>query len=129
MAVTTLIAAVIACLPLPALFTIALFAIQIMVQLAVPLYLGIFTRLGNKQGPSRGCWPASATVCVLQISVAPRHPVGLGLTTGAVGLIVNLAVFLLLGVLVPRSAEEQARLAALFETEDENRGKLQRPFA
>ena len=51
MAAITLSAAAIACLPLPSLFSVALFAFQIMVQLAVPLYLGIFTRLGD-------CWAA-----------------------------------------------------------------------
>jgi SSS family solute:Na+ symporter len=119
MAVTTLTAAVIACLPLPALFTIALFAIQIMVQLAVPLYLGIFTGLGNKHGAAAGMLAGVATVCALQITWPLGIPWAYGLTTGAVGLIVNLAVFLLLGVLVPRSAEEEARLATLFGTEGE----------
>ena len=120
MAVTTLTAAVIACLPLPALFTIALFAIQIMVQLAVPLYLGIFTGLGNKQGAVAGMLAGVATVCVLQITLPLGIPWAFGLTTGAVGLIINLAVFLLLGALIPRSAQERARLAALFETEGED---------
>ena len=129
MAVTTLGAAVIACLPLPALFTIALFAIQIMVQLAVPLYLGIFTGLGNKHGAAAGMLAGVATVCVLQITWPLGIPRAYGLTTGAVGLMINLAVFLLLGVLVPRSAEEQARLAALFETEDESRGEAAEALA
>ena len=44
-------------------------------------------------------------------------------------LIINLAVFLLLGVLVPRSAEEEARLAALFETDDEPPGKAAEALA
>jgi solute:Na+ symporter, SSS family len=129
MAVTTLTAAIIACLPLPALFTIALFAIQIMVQLAVPLYLGIFTGLGNKYGAVWGMLAGVATVCVLQITWPLGIPWAYGLTTGAVGLVINLAVFLLLGVLVPRSAEEEARLAALFETDDEPPGKAAEALA
>jgi solute:Na+ symporter, SSS family len=129
MAVTTLTAAVIACLPLPALFTIALFAIQIMVQLAVPLYLGIFTGLGNKHGAAWGMLAGVATVCALQITWPLGIPWAYGLTTGAVGLIINLTVFLLLGVLVPRSAEEEARLAALFETDDEPPGKAAEALA
>lgn len=114
MAIVTLVAAVIACLPLPALFTIGLFAIQIMVQLAVPLYLGIFTRLGNKQGAVTGMLAGTATVCVLQTAWPVGIPWAWGLTTGAVGLLVNLCVFLLAGVLVPRTQAEQARLDALF---------------
>jgi SSS family solute:Na+ symporter len=119
MAIVTLGSAVIACLPLPALFTIALFAIQIMVQLAVPLYLGIFTQLGNKYGASAGMLAGVATVCALQITWPLGIPWAYGLTTGAVGLVVNLSVFLALAVLIPHSAQERRRLAELFETRSE----------
>jgi SSS family solute:Na+ symporter len=119
MAIVTLVSAVIACLPLPALFTIALFAIQIMVQLAVPLYLGIFTQLGNKYGASAGMLAGVATVCVLQLAWPIGIPWAYGLTTGAVGLVVNLTVFLALAVLIPHSAQERRRLAGLFETTSE----------
>jgi SSS family solute:Na+ symporter len=119
MAIVTLVSAVIACLPLPALFTIALFAIQIMVQLAVPLYLGIFTQLGNKYGASAGMLAGVATVCALQITWPLGIPWAYGLTTGAVGLVVNLSVFLALAVLIPHSAQERRRLAELFETRSE----------
>jgi SSS family solute:Na+ symporter len=85
-----------------------------MVQLAVPLYLGIFTRLGNKQGAVTGMLAGTATVCVLQTAWPVGIPWAWGLTTGAVGLLVNLCVFLLAGLLVPRTQAEQARLDALF---------------
>jgi SSS family solute:Na+ symporter len=119
MAIVTLVSAVIACLPLPALFTIALFAIQIMVQLAVPLYLGIFTQLGNKYGAAAGMLAGVATVCVLQLAWPIGIPWAYGLTTGAVGLVVNLTVFLALAVLIPHSSQERRRLAELFETQSE----------
>lgn len=114
MTIVTIASAAIACLPLPALFTIGLFAIQIMVQMSVPLYLGIFTKLGNRQGAIGGMLAGVATVCMLQITWPVGIPWAYGLTTGAVGLIVNLAVFLLAGALIPRSREEQDRLDALF---------------
>ena len=114
MALVTVAAAIIACLPLPALFTIALFAIQVMVQLAVPLYLGIFTRMGNKQGGVAGMLAGVVTVCVLQTAWPVGIPWAWGLTTGAVGLLVNLSVFLLAALLIPRTASEQVRLDALF---------------
>lgn len=114
MTATTLLSAGIACLPLPALFTIGLFAIQIMVQLSVPLYLGIFTKLGNWQGAAGGMIAGVATVCALQITWPVGVPWAFGLTTGAVGLLANLAVFGTAAALIPRSREEQARLDRLF---------------
>jgi solute:Na+ symporter, SSS family len=121
MAAVTLVSAAIACLPLPAMFKIGLFAIQVMVQLSVPLYLGIFTRLGNAAGAIAGMLAGVATVCVLQYAWPVGIPWALGLTTGAVGLIANLAVFVIAGALVPRSREEEARLDALFAGTDATR--------
>jgi Na+/proline symporter len=95
MAIVTLVSAAIACMPLPALFTIGLFAIQIMVQLSVPLYLGIFTKWGNSRGAIAGMLAGVATVCVLQITWLLGIPWAFGLTTGAVGPSVNPAIFLL----------------------------------
>lgn len=117
MTLVTLTAAVIACLPLPALFTIGLFAIQIMVQLAVPLYFGIFTRLGNKQGAVAGMVAGVVTVCLLQLTWPLGVPWAYGLTTGAVGLLVNLLIYVLAAVLIPCTKAERARLDALFGPE------------
>lgn len=115
MAVITALSAAIACLPLPALFTIGLFAIQIMVQLAVPLYLGIFTRFGNRQGAVGGMLAGAATVCALQIMWPVGIPWALGLTTGAIGLLVNLGVFVAAGLLIRPDAGERARVEKLFD--------------
>lgn len=117
MTITTTVAAVIASLPLPALFTIGLFAIQVMVQLSVPLYFGIFTRAGNKQGAVAGMIGGVATVCVLQITWPLGIPWAYGLTTGALGLIVNLFIFVVAHLLVPRTEAERERLDALFGQE------------
>lgn len=125
MAAVTLTSAAIACLPLPALFTIALFAFQIMVQLSVPLYLGIFTKIGNWQGAIGGMLAGIATVCALQIAWPVGVPWAYGLTTGAVGLIVNVAVFIAAAVLIRRTDTEQARLDALF-ARTTSRGQAQR---
>jgi Na+/H+ antiporter NhaD/arsenite permease-like protein len=100
MAVITLLSATIACLPLPALFTIALFAFQIMVQLSVPLYFGIFSKFGNRQGATGGMIAGIATVCALQFAWPIGVPWADGLTTGVIGLLVNLTVFLLAGVVI-----------------------------
>jgi SSS family solute:Na+ symporter len=118
MAIVTLLSAAIACLPLPALFTIGLFAIQVMVQLAVPMYLGIFTKWGNSQGAMAGMIGGVTTVCLLQAAWPVGIPWAFGLTTGAVGLVVNLAIFLLAPLLIARTPEEQARLDRLFAQAD-----------
>jgi SSS family solute:Na+ symporter len=121
MAAVTLVSAAIACLPLPSMFKIGLFAIQIMVQLSVPLYLGIFTRLGNAQGAIGGMITGVATVCVLQYAWPVGIPWAFGLTTGAVGVLANLAVFLAAGVAFSRTRKEQDRLDALFSESAEIR--------
>jgi solute:Na+ symporter, SSS family len=114
MAAVTLVSAAIACLPLPAMFKIGLFAIQIMVQLSVPLYLGIFTRLGTSQGAIAGMLTGVATVCLLQYAWPVGIPWAFGLTTGAVGILANLAVFLVAGAVFSRTRKEQDRVDALF---------------
>ena len=114
MAAITLTAAAIACLPLPSLFSIALFAFQIMVQLSVPLYLGIFSKLGDRAAALGSLGTGIAAVCVLQALWPLGIPWALGLTAGAVALVLNLAVYLALAAAVPREASEQARLDELF---------------
>lgn len=114
MALVTLVSAIIACLPLPALFTIGLFSIQIMVQLAVPLYLGIFTRFGNKQGAVAGMIAGVVAVCVLQLAWPLGIPWAYGLTSGAVGLLLNLLIYVAAAVLLPQTETDRVRLDALF---------------
>ncbi|GJE55623.1 MULTISPECIES: sodium:solute symporter family protein [Methylobacterium] len=113
-AAITALSAVIACLPLPSLFSIGLFAFQVMVQIAVPLYLGIFSKAGNAAGALTGMLAGIAVVAVLQLLYPLGVPWAWGLTSGFVGLIVNLAIFLGAAALLPRSAAEQARLDTLF---------------
>lgn len=114
MTITTLASALVACLSLPTLFTIGLFAIQIMVQISVPLYLGIFTKRGNALGAMAGMIAGVAIVCVLQVAWPIGIPWAYGLTTGAIGLIANLAVFFACELIFPRTVAEQARLDSLF---------------
>ena len=114
MATITLAAAAIACLPLPSLFSIALFAFQIMVQLSVPLYFGIFSKLGDRWAALGAMGMGISAVCVLQALWPIGIPWALGLTSGAVALVLNLAVYLALALAMPRDAREQARLDALF---------------
>lgn len=113
-AAITLVSAAIACLPLPALFKIGLFAIQVMTQLSVPLFAGIFGRFGNRQGAVAGMLAGVATVCALQVFWPVGIPWAYGLTTGAIGLLVNAAAFVALGLAIPANEAERARVDALF---------------
>lgn len=114
MAVITLGAAFIACLPLHNLFAIALFAFQIMVQISVPLYFGIFTRFGDKTSAIAALATGMIVACALQVLWPIGIPWAYGLTSGAVALILNFCAYTLTALIVPRAAAEQARLDALF---------------
>ena len=115
MAAITIAAAVVACLPLPQLFTLAVLAYQGIIQLSVPLYLGIFTRLGNRHGAIGGMLAGIVTVAVLELAYPQGIPWAYGLTSGIIGLGVNLCVFVAAHVLMPPAREETARIARLFE--------------
>ena len=114
MAVITLAAAAIACLPLPSLFSVALLAFQIMVQLSVPLYFGIFTRFGDRSSALGSMAVGVACVCVLQGLWPLSIPWAFGLTSGAVALVLNFATYVVVALAVPRDATDEARLDALF---------------
>lgn len=114
MIAVTLAAAFVACLPLPQLFSLAILAYQGIIQLSVPLYLGIFTRLGNRYGAIGGMLAGIGTVAVLELSWPAAIPWAYGLTSGVLGLAVNLAVFIGAHVLFRRSANEEARVERLF---------------
>ena len=114
MALITLTAAAIACLPLPSLFSVALFAFQIMVQLSVPLYFGIFTKIGDRISALASMLTGLVIVCVLQSIWPVGIPWAYGLTSGAVALIVNISVYLGSALVLVRAASERERLDALF---------------
>ena len=86
MALLTIGAATIACLPLPSLFIVALFAFQIMVRLSVPLYFGTFSKFGDR----RSALASMATGVILVLLLQGLWPLGIprayGLTTRAVAL-------------------------------------------
>src|SRR5882757_8622051 len=88
---------------------------QGIVQLAVPLFLGIFWRGGNARGAVSGMVSGFAVAMVLTF-IFPDDIAGLGsLTGGIVGIAVNLVVFLAVSAATGTSAEEKARVDAMFE--------------
>lgn len=88
---------------------------QGIVQLGVPLFLGIFWKGGNRHGAVWGMVTGFVTACVLT-GFFPDDIVGLGSITGGVlGLVVNLVVFLVVSAVTGRDAAERARVDAFFE--------------
>jgi solute:Na+ symporter, SSS family len=110
----TFIAAALACLPIPSLFNVALLAFQIMVQLSVPLYFGIFSRFGGKSAALASMSVGILIVAVLQFFWPLAIPWAFGLTSGAVALLANLAAYIGIALVEGRTSEEGHRLNALF---------------
>ena len=106
MALLTLAAAAIACLPLPSLFSVALFAFQLMVQLAVPLYIGIFSKFGDRHSALASMAVGVACVCLLQSIWPLGIPWAYGLTAGALALVLNLAAYVAVALAMPRGPGE-----------------------
>jgi SSS family solute:Na+ symporter len=114
MLVLTLLASWLACLDLPALFSLAVLAYQGIIQLAVPQFLGIFWRRGNKEGAIGGMITGFAVAVGLEYGYAGHLPFGWGLTSGTFGLAANLVVYLACAYLIPRADSERRRVDALF---------------
>lgn len=110
----TVLASWLACLELPALFTLAVLAYQGIIQLAVPQFLGIFWRRGNKYSAIAGMSTGFLTAVGLELGYPGSLPWAWGLTSGTLALIVNLAVYVALAYLLPQSRSEAERIAALF---------------
>ncbi|CAN5415073.1 sodium:solute symporter family protein [soil metagenome] len=88
---------------------------QGIVQLAVPLFFGIFWKGGNPQGAVAGMVSGFVVAMVLTW-IYPDDIRALGsLTGGIVGIGVNLAVFLLAAWFIKSDGEEKARVAAMFD--------------
>lgn len=117
----TLLASWLACLELPALFSLAVLAYQGIIQLAVPQFLGIFWRRGNKYGAIAGMTTGFITAVALELVFPGYLPWAYGLTSGAVALVVNLAIYVTLAYLVPQPAAERERVDGLFDMVRERR--------
>jgi len=110
----TVVAAVLACLPIPSLFNVALLAFQIMVQLSVPLYFGIFTRSGGGRAALISMIVGVLTVAVLQFFWPLAIPWAFGLTSGALALLANFAAYVGFALIEKQTPAEEHRLDALF---------------
>ncbi|HZS22606.1 MAG TPA: hypothetical protein VFA63_16685 [Pseudonocardiaceae bacterium] len=113
-AVLTLAAGGEAALNLSGLIILAIVAYQGIVQLAVPQFLGIFWRRGNKVGAITGMVAGIVTAAVLQVLCPASIPWLAGLTSGMAGMAVNLAVYIACAYLILMPGAETARVNHLF---------------
>jgi SSS family solute:Na+ symporter len=123
MLLLTLLASWLATLTLPALFSLAVLAYQGIIQLAVPQFLGIFWKRGNRQGAFAGMILGFVTAIGLELAYGGHLPFGFGLTSGCFGLAVNLLVYVACAYLLPHSSEEQQRVEELFVVVQASRAK------
>ncbi|HEY8084446.1 MAG TPA: sodium:solute symporter family protein [Methylophilaceae bacterium] len=111
----TILASWFSCLTLPALFSLAVLAYQGIIQLAVPQFLGIFWKRGNKYGAITSMSVGFIVAVVLEFAYHGTLPWGYGLTSGAVALCVNVIIYVLMAYLIPQDAAEKKRVDGLFE--------------
>jgi SSS family solute:Na+ symporter len=121
MLLLTILASWLATLTLPALFSLAVLAYQGIIQLAIPQFLGIFWKRGNKQGAVAGMIAGFVTAVGLELLYGGHLPFGYGLTSGCFGLAVNLLIYVACAYLVPQSAEERERVETLFKVVETRR--------
>jgi solute:Na+ symporter, SSS family len=114
MVALTPLAAWIACLDLPALFSLAIMAYQGIIQLAVPQVLGIFWKRGNKQGAIAGMVVGFLLAVTLEFYFPLYLPWAFGLTSGVVAMAANLVIYVAAAYLLPQTTGERRRVDALF---------------
>ncbi|MFJ2831523.1 sodium:solute symporter [Streptomyces sp. NPDC087263] len=100
---------------------------QGIVQLGVPLFLGIFWRWGNKWGAISGMVSGFTVAGVLTLIYPDDIRVLGSITGGIIGFTVNLAVFLIVSAITSQSAAERIRVAQLFEAAKRSIPQADRP--
>lgn len=85
------------------------------IQLSVPLFLGIFWKGGNKNGAIAGMVSGFGLAVVLTTKWDDAIPALGGLTAGIVALVVNLVVFLVVSVVTGQTEEDKERVKRLFD--------------
>lgn len=98
---------------------------QGIVQIAVPLFLGIFFKFGNKYGALSGMISGFGIAAILTVIFPDDIPALGSLTSGVVGLIVNLVVYIVVSLVTRNriSDEEKAHVDELFEVASAKRNQ------
>jgi SSS family solute:Na+ symporter len=115
MLVVTLVAAWLSTMAIPHLFMLAILSYQGIIQLAVPQYLGVFWKRGNKAGAIAGVVVGFIAAVVLQSVYPTSIGWAWGLTSGVIALAVNFLIYAGCAVLLPVSAAEKTRVDGLFD--------------
>ncbi|HTJ03123.1 MAG TPA: sodium:solute symporter family protein [Methylovirgula sp.] len=115
MLLITILASWLACLTLPALFSLAVLAYQGIIQLAVPQFFGLFWQRGNKEGAIAGMVCGFVTAVALESRFPGFLPWAGGLTSGVVALGINAIVYVGLAYLLPQTEAERQRVQSLFK--------------
>jgi Na+/proline symporter len=97
---------------------------QGIIQLAVPLFLGIFWRGGNKYGALTGMISGFIVAAVLT-AIYPDDIAALGsITGGIIGLAVNLVLFLIVSGVTAHKTDDKERVHEFFETAKRRRTSI-----
>jgi SSS family solute:Na+ symporter len=99
------------------LINLAIMSYQGIIQLAVPIFFGLWWKGGNRQGALGGLVCGFVVAASLTYFYPSYIPWLGGLTAGLVGLAVNLAVFLGSALIIGQSKEEKSRVSKLFAQE------------
>jgi Na+/proline symporter len=100
---------------------------QGIVQLGVPLFLGIFWRGGNKYGAIAGMVSGFTVAGVLTLVYPDDIRVLGSITGGIIGFAVNLAVFLVVSAVTRQSEEERRRVSGMFEAAKRSVARIPEP--
>ncbi len=101
---------------------------QGIIQLAVPLFFGIFSRFGNRQGALMGMLTGIVLAIVLTVFFPDDIPALGSLTSGIVGLAGNLLAFVACGLFFKTDTAEKARVEALFALTENIRQPTGKPL-
>jgi SSS family solute:Na+ symporter len=81
----------------------------------VPQFLGIFWKRGNQYAAIGSMSAGFITAVWLEIQYPGSIPWAFGLTSGAVALLLNLVIYVVVSLLIPQTPAEKQRVQALFD--------------
>jgi len=111
----TILASWLSCMELPALFSLAVLAYQGIIQLAVPQFMGIFWKRGNKYGAITSMTVGFIVAVTLELLYHGALPWGYGLTSGAIALGINIIIYVVMAYTIPQDINERKRVDELFK--------------
>ncbi|MFT8593080.1 MAG: sodium:solute symporter family protein [Bifidobacterium sp.] len=99
---------------MPRLQLLAQMSYQGIIQISVPLFLGVFFKFGNKFGAIAGMVSGFVLAAALTIAFPDDIPALGSLTSGVVGLVVNLVLYVVVSMATKTGKGEAERVNELF---------------